>query len=225
MKVKKRSSPQNLTTTPNEPPDLCRIEDAKTARYLLVPEHQTMLKPFMAGEVTVTQVAQTLNLDFRKSYSFVKRLERYGLIRMVRLEQRDGRPIRFYRASAKHFFVPISLVPIDQVMQIVNGEFEQRFAEQFVQTTWGDLGVDSGIQIWDTAHGISCLLVQKPHQVITPLSLEYSATYGMWHQWSLNFEDAKALQRELFALSEKYSQRKNGSQKYLVRLAMTPLHN
>jgi hypothetical protein len=47
----------------------------------------------------------------------------------------------------------------------------------------------------------------------------------MWHQWSLNFEDAKALQAELFALSEKYSQRGNGSQKYLVRLAMTPLQS
>jgi predicted transcriptional regulator len=173
MKAKKRSSPHNPVLAMTEPPDLCRIEDTKTALYLLVPEHQTMLKPFMAAEITVTQVAQMLNLDFRKSYSVVKRLERYGLIRMVRLERRDGRPIRFYRASAKHFFVPISLVPIERVMQIVNGEFEQRFAEQFVQTTWGELGANSGIQIWNSTQGINCLLVQKPHQVITPLSLEF----------------------------------------------------
>jgi hypothetical protein len=165
------------------------------------------------------------SLLFRKTYSVVKRLEGYGLIRTVQLEQRDGRPIRFYRASAKHFFVPISLVPIEQVMQIVNGEFGQVFAEQFVRVTWGELANDSGIQIWNTVQGIACLLVQKPHQVITPLPLGYSATYGMWHQWSLDFEDAKALQAELFALSEKYSQRENGSQKYLVRLAMTPMQN
>jgi predicted transcriptional regulator len=219
MKAKKRSSPKDHP----ELPDLCRIDDAKIARYLLEPQHQTTLKPFMVSEMNVTQVAQELDLSFRKSYSLVKRLERYGLIRTVRLERRDGRPIRFYRASAKHFFVPISLVPIEQVMQIVNGEFEQRFAEQFVHATWGDLGADSGIQIWEGKHGIRCLLVQKPHQVITPLALEYSATYGMWHQWLLNFEDAKALQQELFALSEKYSRRENGSQKYLVRLAMTPM--
>jgi predicted transcriptional regulator len=225
MKAKKRSSRRSSIETLAEPPELCRIDDAKIARYLLVPEHQTMLKPFMLAETTVTRVAETLGLDFRKTYSLVKRLECYGLIRTVRFEQRDGRPIRFYRASANHFFIPISLVAIEQVMQIVNGEFEQIFSEQFVRATWGELGHGSGIQIWNTSHGIACLLMQEPHQVITPLSLEYSATYGMWHQWSLNFEEAKALQQELFALSQKYSQRGNGSQKYLVRLAMTPLQS
>jgi predicted transcriptional regulator len=219
MKAKKRSSPRDSS----EIPELCQIDDAKIARYLLVPEHQTMLKPFMIAEVTVTQVAEMLELDFRKTYSLVKRLERYGLIRSVRLEQRDGRPIRFYRASASSFFIPVSLVPIEQVMQIVNGQFEQVFAEQFVKATWGELGAECGVQLWNGEKGISCLMMQAPNQFLMPLPLEFSATYGMWHQWSLDFEDAKALQQELFALSEKYSQRSDGSQRYLVHLAMTPM--
>jgi hypothetical protein len=65
--------------------------------------------------------------------------------------------------------------------------------------------------------------MQAPNQFLMPLPLEFSATYGMWHQWSLDFEAAKALQQELFALSEKYSQRSDGSQRYLVHLAMTPM--
>ncbi len=223
MKVKKRSSRPSSDVPLVETPDLSHIDDARIARYLLEPRHQTTLRPFMVSEVTVTQVAQELNLDFGKAYSLVKRLERYGLIRTVRLEERDGRPIRFYRASAKHFFVPISLVPIEQTMQIVNGQFEQVFAEQFTRATWGELSTDTGIQIWTTARGINCVMVEAPHQFMKPLQLEFPAAYGMWHQWSLDFEEAKALQQELFALSEKYSRRKDGSQKYLVRLAMTPV--
>jgi predicted transcriptional regulator len=221
MKAKKRSSPENYP----EQPDVHWIDDLKIARYLLEPQHQMKLEPFMCAEVTVTQVAQELGLEFRKTYSLVKRLERYGLIRTVRLEQRDGRPIQLYRASAKHFFVPISLVPIEQVMQIVNGQFEQVFAEQIARATWGELNPDCGIQVWHSARGINCMMVQAPNQFLKPLSLEFPATYSMWDVWSLDFEEAKALQQELFALSEKYSRRKNGSQKYLVRFAMTPVQS
>jgi predicted transcriptional regulator len=219
MKVKKRSSPENHP----ERPGVHWIDDLKIAHYLLEPRHQKTLLPFMVNETTVSQVAQELDLDFRKTYSLVKRLERYGLIRTVRLEQRDGRPVKHYRATASKFFVPISLVPVQQVMQIVNGQFEQVFAEQFTRATWGQLGQECGVQIWTTEKGISCLMMQAPNQILKPLPLEFSATYGMWHQWSLDFEEAKALQQELFALSEKYSRRKNGSQNYLVRLAMTPV--
>jgi predicted transcriptional regulator len=221
MKAKKRSSPESHP----EPPDVHWIDDLKIARYLLEPRHQTTLKPFMVGETTVTQVAQELEMDFRQTYSLVKRLERHGLIRTVRLEQRDGRPIQYYRATANSFFVPRSLVPVQQVLQIVNGQFEHLFAEQFTRATWGELSQECGVQIWTTEKGISCLMMQAPNQFLKPLPLEFSATYGMWHQWSLDFEDAKALQQELSELSEKYSRRENGSQKYLVRLALTPVQS
>jgi predicted transcriptional regulator len=220
MKVKRRSSSE----THHGRPDSHKIDNLKVARYLLEPQHQTTLEPFMVNEVTVTQVSEVLKLDFRKTYALVKRLERYGLIRTVRLEQRDGRPIRHYRATASSFFVPISLVPVHQVLQIVNGQFEQVFAEQFTRATWGELSQGCGVQVWVREQGIGCQVVQAPNQFFDPLLLEFSATYGMWYQWSLDFEEAKALQHELFALSEKYS-RREGSQMYLVHLAMTPVQS
>jgi predicted transcriptional regulator len=219
MKAKKRSSPESHS----ELPDVHWINDLKIARYLLEPKNQMKLQPFMCAEMTVTQLAQELGLEFRKTYSLVKRLEQYGLIRRVRLEQRDGRPIQFYRASAKHFFVPISLVSIEQAMLIANGQLEQVFAEQIAWTISSELNPDCGIQVWHTAQGINCAMVQAPNQILKPLSFEFPAIFSLWDVWSLDFEDAKALQQELFALSEKYSQRENGSQKYLVRLAMTPV--
>jgi predicted transcriptional regulator len=206
------------------PAKILWIKDARIAQHLLEPKTQEQLRPFMHTETSVTQASELLKLPFRSAYSMVKRLERYGLIRVARLESRDGRPIRFYRASAEKFFIPKLLVPFEQVMQIVNGDLEQEFTKQFIRATWGEIGASSGIQIEMLNDGnISCLLADGPNSFKSRITPERTATYGMWYSWRLDFGDAKALQQELNALAKKYATNANGAQKYLVRLAMTPV--
>ena len=222
MQAKKRSSPKLVLQSQT---DLQIINDLKVALYLLGPEHTRTMTLFIESEVSVSQAAEHLRIPFRSAYTLVKRLERYGLIQVVRLERRDGRPVRFYRSVAKKFFIPKTLVPIEQVMNVVNGNLEQVFAQSFAHATWGELSSDGGIQFWLDEHDRpQCLLVEGPDTIAIVTTRDHTATYGMWHDWNLDFEDAKALQKELFALSGKYAQRsRKGTQSYLVRLAMTPV--
>jgi hypothetical protein len=200
------------------------IDNAKIAHYLLEPKTQTQLRPFLFAETSVTQASEILGLPLSSAYLLVKRFELYGLIRAARLEPRDGRPIQFYRASAEKFFIPKALVPLEQVMQIIDGKREQEFVQQIVRATWDEFGPQGGVQIskWDDGR-VSCLLAQSPDVFSAALAPESSATYALWFNCGLDFADAKGLQRELDAVFKKYVSRAKGSQKYLVRLAMTPV--
>ncbi len=200
-----------------------RIENLEVARYLVEPLHHEQVAIFLRQAVSVGQASQLLGLAFHKTYTLIKRLEQMGIIHVVEKQKRNGKAVLFYAAVAEKFFIANTLLPLQETLSKVNSAFETMLVKNLVHASWGDLSETCGIQIWCESTGaVRCVQVQDVDTYLEPQSLAMAATYGMWHTFQFDFEDAKELQRELFALSAKYAA-KAGSQKYLVHLAMTPV--
>ena len=65
--------------------------------------------------------------------------------------------------------------------------------------------------------------ITPPDANATTLALDAPATLSLWRdQLTLDFEDAKELQREMFALVQRF-QKRRGAQRYLVRMGLAPV--
>jgi hypothetical protein len=216
MKSPKRSSFQ--------PTQIHCITDNRTAEYLLKPQHQDELLMFIKAEYSVSACAKALGLPLRKAFSLVERLQKHGLIVVSRLEPRKGRAIRHYKAVADGFFIAKSLVPLEQMLEVLGGDLDARLNRHFIKAFWERAGTLAGLQLLVTQKGgIGCLLAEAPGVLLSAPKPDEMAMYNMWHEWQLSFADAKALQQDLRDLSNKYAAKATASQKYLVRLAMTPM--
>lgn len=82
------------------------ITSREAADTLTDPAKRRYLEPFIRRERTLTQAARDLGLAPTTLLYQVRRLQRLGLLRVVRREPRRGRASPVYRASAERFFVP-----------------------------------------------------------------------------------------------------------------------
>jgi predicted transcriptional regulator len=103
------------------------------------------LRLFIENEVTVSQVSEPLGLDFNRVYAFVKRLLRLKLIKVARLEKRNGRPIRHYRSVADQFFVSFTLISLEQSLQSMSAKLQQTMLQSFVHSEL--LGLDRNAEL------------------------------------------------------------------------------
>lgn len=82
------------------------VEDQRAADTLIDPLKRRYLEPFMDQTLTLQQAADKLGIPANSMLYQVKRLLSLGLLKVVRIEARSGRPSKLYRASAESFFVP-----------------------------------------------------------------------------------------------------------------------
>ena len=200
-----------------------RIKDLETAWFLIQVGHLEHLRLFIENEVTVSQVSEHLGLDFNRAYAFVKRLLRLKLVKVARLEKRNGRPIRHYRSVADQFFVPFTLISLEQSLQSMSAELQQTMLQNFVHSELLGLDRHAGLQVMQSETGaMNCMLMNAPNDPVTRFLNDQPASMLSWLPLSLNFEQAKNLQSELDQLLSRY-QDQIGVQKYLLHIGLCPL--
>ena len=96
-------------TTTNE----VTIRDVKTAAFLINPTNAEHLAPFMTGDKTLSEAAAELGISKSLMSYWLKKLERFGLVRTVRTEKQGRHKVAVYAACADAFIVPLDLVITD----------------------------------------------------------------------------------------------------------------
>lgn len=84
--------------------------DAKVARLLEDGRRRKLLLSFIGKECTLTEAARVNGLTLNLAHYHVMQLLEHGLIRVVREQKRNGRPIRYFTSEHSSFFVPNALV-------------------------------------------------------------------------------------------------------------------
>lgn len=217
-----------------------RIDDPNAARLLIDVQQLSYLQPFMAQASSIGQAAEQLDVSNDDMYYRVKRMERLGILEVVREEARAGKAIKYYSVVAGGLFVPFAATPADTLETLLLGTdsaFETNLAKGIVGSfweiiedpeTWGlrlfkddrgrlhlDYGPEDAPDDWDLQAFLS-----EPH---------YPAIISAWTEFALSHEDAKALQRKLQALHEEYRAKSThkdppaSSRRYLLRVALAPL--
>ena len=207
-------------------PNILTVHHPEAAGVLANPHTLRQLEPFLARDMTVKEAAEETSEKPNTVLSRVRRFLKLGLLEVVREEPRQGRAVKVYRSVADGFFIPFEATSAESL--------EAALAER--DAYWQDLlrrnvvrarleKVETyGTRIYRDARGrLQVQMAVTPEQNYTTLDRDDPAVLSAWRDAVyLDFEDAKALQREMFDLLKRYQQ-KRGAQRYIVRLGLAPV--
>ncbi|WMT58146.1 ArsR family transcriptional regulator [Truepera radiovictrix] len=219
--------------SPRTPPERARVRwvsGREAAAALTDPRTLRQLEPFLARECSVSQAAKETHTKPNTMLARVRRFLALGLLEVAREVPRKGRPVRLYRTVADAFFVPYeatSAESLEAAMRERDAYWEELLRANVVRARLEDAprnGGNWGTRIYRDARGrLQVQAAVTPDENYTLLGPERPAALSSWRDSVyLDFEDAKALQRELFFLLKRYQQ-KRGAQRYILRVAMAPI--
>lgn len=204
------------------------------ARALTQLKTTQLLEPFMKRELTLSQAAKELGFKLSALFYHVERFIAFGLLEVTRTEARAGRPLKLYHSTAHTFFVPYQLTPSETLAQLLGdliGPSERRFHREAAHTLQ-TLDPDWGLNITCPPNeGVSYALAPRvtdfvPRLIESVLKPDAPALFLSDGTLELDFETAKALQKDLINLFDTYRQKQQaGGQRYAYRLGLTPIQN
>ncbi len=210
------------------------VSRPEVARALTDARTVQLLEPFMKRDVTLNEAAKELGIKLPLLLYYVNKFLAFGLLKVTRTEPRAGRPVKYYRSTAKTFFVPYQLTSSETLAHLLaeliaptEKHFHREAARtlQMLEPDWG-LNISA-----HTEEGITYALAPQTAayasdavgRMLEPDSPALLVNDGTFE---LDFETAKALQKDLADLFSRYKQRqKSGGQHYAYRLGLTPIHD
>jgi hypothetical protein len=202
------------------------VTEPAVAAALMNPRTLRQLEPFLNCERTVLEAARESGIKPNTMLARVKRFVALGLLVVTREVPRAGRAVKVYRTSAESFFVPYEITPSETLevsMQERERYWERLLRKNVVRVRSEDVG-SWGTRIYrDTRGRLQVQAALTPVQNYTMLAPERPAALSAWRDAIyLDFDEAKALQREMFDLLKKYQQ-KSGAQRYILHLGLAPI--
>ena len=216
---------QNLRTR-----EWLEITDTKQAAILLEDKTLEFLRPFVGIERSADEAAVLLNVNLNTLLYQIKRLRKFKLLQLVRVQKRRGSSIKIYRASADTFFIPFPITPYAHPEDLLLREFEplhRRFVANFLIAGIELVGIESvndfGLHVRLERNVLSVMHGPNPRKALNmnPSAPHAPALVNVWQDLKLNFEDAKALQGEMLMLLERY-RTKSGAGAYLAHIGLVP---
>jgi len=178
-----------------------RLTDPEIARLIVDNGAQRFLRPFLSRECTAKAAADKLGVSLSLMAYWLKRFQDAGLLEVVRLEPRRGRPVKVYRSTADVFIAPFELLPSATLMEFFgtfSEEQQRRFTRALgrVAETWLVSDWAVSIQLNEDGKVRTDATPDPTKTDFIPDFLAESAP-AAWQSFStlrLHFDEAKALQ-------------------------------
>ena len=203
----------------------------EAVRRLMDEAQRDVLGLFITQPRSVGQVAALTGLALKRVHYLATRFVALGLLEVVDEQARKGRAVKRYQSTAPSFYIPFAALPTADLLehaQARDATFNAQLLHHLTRASeplmtnlngWGRRVVleNGKLELW-TAREVS----GPPDDPATYLAADDKpALWSSWDTLALDLEDAKALQRVLIRLSQRYGQ-KQGGRTYLLRLALTP---
>ena len=207
------------------------ITNPEAAKVLSEEDELRYLEPFIRGEYSLSEAAKKLSVSPSAMLYQIKKLLRLELLRVVRTEPRRGRAIKYYRATSERFFVPFEVTSAETVFNLLYKAEERQLREFLSHYIRMNTHAPEpwGVGIFLTREGgigksIAVSNDHDPEQLVQmALEKDFPAVWSSWSTLRLDFEKAKALQRDLIKLFDLYKTNYSGEeQKYLLHLELCP---
>lgn len=214
------TDPAPPTTSPDAAPAipaLAVIDEPTAVTLLCDPRYIETLAPFLRRSRPLGEVTERLELKLTTLYHRAQRLRDAGLLVVTGHEARAGRPKLLYRACADALFVPFrttAFATLDELMETLTSERAREFpldvtaALERIAPSWGiriepTAGDRPGlnVQLAPSADGYDDAFQARLFGPDTPAVFSSSGTFR------LQPEDAKALQRDLLELAQRYTEK------------------
>ena len=206
------------------------VTDGEAARILTDTAQLRLLEPFFKRETTLSDAAAELSVRLNTLLYRVNKFIELGLLTVVREEPRRGKAVKVYRASAEDFFVPFDVMAsssLEELLVSLLGDTEKIFYREAAKAF--QTALTQGVHVTLTHNQLSVVLGERERGkafVDTFFGPSSPALFFGDGTLELDFQTAKALQKDLFSLFERYrDQQTSGAQRYAYRLGLTPLSN
>ncbi|WP_216320468.1 ArsR/SmtB family transcription factor [Deinococcus aestuarii] len=203
------------------------VRDPRAAPRVMSGWEMRYLAPFLGREATMSQAARELGVSVSRLHYQVRKLQGEGLLRVSRVERRGRRELKVYRAVADRLFIPFDLMSLESVETALLAA-DQPWLTLFLRSlaqVWRENPGTWGMRLERTASGhVRAHVVPDPHSEEGLEEERLPALFlGGWvTDLHLDFEDARALRRDLGEVLERYLQR-GGAGRYLLQLRLAPL--
>ncbi|GGJ36406.1 hypothetical protein [Deinococcus roseus] len=212
------------------PDSPCTIHNPEAANLLTDPRVLSFLSPFMDRACTVKMAHESLGVSSHTMLYWVNKFLALGLLEVGGVQERKGKPIKWYRTPGRGFVIPLPLIPnstLEDLLLRHDEPFNAQLIGSLVKTSIDTLRHLNRWEmlVWkeDTLRiDMRSLDHEGPgfHELL--LTPESPAMLFELAQLQLDFEEAKSFQKELSDLLRKYRQKKGAGQ-YLARVALAPL--
>lgn len=212
-----------------------KVVNPKAAELLTDWRQRRFLEPFIPGPTSMSEAAAKLGVRLNAMHYRVGQLLDLGLLEVVDSVKRKGRAVKLYGPTAKEFFVPFAATPHTTVEDMIRRlSALDEFLTHAVATltaqdeNWSILvsqnSIDEEPRLLVKIAPLDHKGVPAPRPRRTLLSSSTPAVWSGEVLVKLDMETAKALQRELANLTERFEQRQSvAGQPYYVVLGMTPI--
>lgn len=202
------------------------VRDPAAAALLMDPTALRQLAPFLGRSRTVSEAARETGELPNTVLKRARRFLRLGLLVVAEERPRRGRAVKLYRTPADLFFVPFEATAADSLEAALaerDAYWERLLRRNVVRARREALGT-WGTRVYRDVRGrLQVQTAITPEADATTLDADAPAALSSWRDSvTLDFHDAKALQREMYDLLLRYEQ-KQGAQRYIVRLGLAPV--
>ena len=200
-------------------PRITVVRDHLGVDLLLKLNSTRVLAPFMRAEQTLGSAATELEMPASTLAYYVQRFVRAGLVEVVRLERRAGKPIPVYRAVADEFQVPFDAMPFGKRDEFLNGS-RQKVLGAFTAAMDREITrqFDAGIRVQShPVRGVSIDFMEGARA--TDLGVT-----EWWGKVRLTDDEAREYSEALQALVNKYSDDVPGPGRhtYITMIGLVP---
>ncbi|MEW6420099.1 MAG: helix-turn-helix domain-containing protein [Deinococcota bacterium] len=182
-----------------------------------------LLLHFMGPEgSTVAALARRHGLSLNAAYRKVQKFGRLGLLTVLREERRAGRAVKVYGCPHQSFFIPRDLIPLEEQVTETFGPYQHLLAQKLIEASRHPANPVGGLIFTVRAGGLWLLPATergerwRPDVPGTPAHVHSSGPLY------LDYQEARALERELYALFDRY-RRRRGSAPYLLHMVLAPI--
>lgn len=204
------------------------VRDAHAARILGSPRTREAFMCVLGRERTASAVAAETGLTLNAAYLQLRLLCGAGLVRVVREAPRGGRAVKHYASVAERIFIPFGQTGRDdlEAWYLADAhEQSRRFVTALLtvyRREWGEPDTLGVSHFRDADGNVLSTFGPRPGETWSSLDAGHPATLSNDGQVWLTHAEAKALQRELYALHARHQLTGPGRRPYRLTLGLAP---
>ena len=183
------------------------MHDLRAAAVFAAPRQRQLLLSLIDQERSLSQLSRLTETPLNLLHHHIRKLLRLGLVEIARQEARAGAPIKYYRATARAFFVPAELMDAEPGAGLnaqLRGLLDRSLARALQGVVYSHDGAGPRMRLIKDA---------DPPTLATEL----------WMELRLSAADAAALAGELRALLHRFEGRsRKPHRRYLIHAAIAP---
>lgn len=195
------------------------VQSEKQALALLHASISDGLRPFQAGPRSPSDLVQVTGQTMMQVLRSLKYWQKLDILEVKQVQKRAGRAIRYYGLTAPAFYIPLTVMPLEEVFHLINQPMQKGAIQALAAHLRYQSGAD-GVQVFlEAPSGVR--LMQQMDIPVDKLQPDFRTSANRWQTLQLDYAEACALNDELCKVIEKY-QGREGAGTYILHWLMTP---